>query len=283
MSTGIDTSTSAYRMNAIKITAKRELLSTLYGFGLYVVMFVIFLLTAYGSIRISLMNVVNNGLEALPNPITSPFYLTVFLAATYLGLCSAIAISRERDQGTLEVLFYGPVDSTSYVLGKYLQQILTFGVVLAFSLVNFFLLSQFTNLGFTGNFFGLLILSVFLASCMISFGIFLSAAAKKTVFAVAMFITLVLFFVIFWGAHSVIMSLPGKSLTTFLIYTRLVLDNLNTVVQWISPLAYFQRGMMAVAQSNFWQYLLSIISSLIYTAVLLGAAVTIFDRKGVKR
>ena len=54
------------RTNAIKVTARRELLSTLYGLGLYVVLFVIFLLTAYGSIRVSLLNVVNNGLEALP-------------------------------------------------------------------------------------------------------------------------------------------------------------------------------------------------------------------------
>lgn len=273
----------AYRTRAIRVTAKRELLSTLYGFGLYLVLSVIFLLTSYASIRISLLNVVNNGLEALPNPITSPFYLTVFLASTYLGLCSAVAISREREQGTLEVLFYGPVDSLSYVLGKYAQQILTFGVVMVFSLVNFFLLSQFTNLGFSGNFFGLLILSVFLASCMIAFGIFLSAASKRTIFAVVLFLALVLFFVIFWGAHSLIMSLPGKSLTTLLVYTRLVLDNLNAVIQWISPLAYFVRGMVAVSQANLPQYIVSIMSSLVYTAVLLWLTVTIFDRKGVKR
>lgn len=273
----------SYRTRAIRVTAKRELFSTLYGLGLYIVLFVIFLLTSYASIRISLLNVVNNGLEALPNPITSPFYLTVFLASTYLGLCSAIAISREREQGTLEVLFYGPVDSTSYVLGKYAQQLLTFGVVLVFSLVNFFLISQFTNLGFSGSFFGLLVLSVFLASCMIAFGVFLSAAAKRTVFAVVLFLALVLFFVIFWGAHTLIMSLPGKSLTTLLVYTRLVLDNLNAVIQWISPLAYFVRGMVAVSQGNVGQYLVSVVSSLLYTAFLLGFAVVIFDRKGVKR
>ena len=125
---------------------------------------------------------------------------------------------------------------------SFFKQVLTFFVVLGFSLINFFLLSQFTNLGFSGNFFGLFVLSVFLASCMISFGIFLSAAAKRTIFAVILFISLVLSFVIFWGAHSLIMSLPGKNLTTLLIYTRLVLDNVNVLVQWISPLAYFVKG-----------------------------------------
>ena len=43
----------SHRIHAIKVTARRELFSTLYGLGLYVVLFVIFLLTAYGSIRVS--------------------------------------------------------------------------------------------------------------------------------------------------------------------------------------------------------------------------------------
>lgn len=274
---------SAYRFNAVRVIAKRELFSTLYGLGLYIVLAIIFLLTSYGSVRLSLLNVVENGLEALPNPIAWPFFLTVFLAATYLGLCSAIAISREREQGTLEVLFYGPVDSISYVLGKFSQQLLTFGVVLVFSLINFFIISQFTNLGFSGGFFGLLILSIFLAASMVAFGIFLSSVAKRTIVGVVLFIALVLFFVIFWAAHSFIMSLPGRNLTTFLIYARLILDNLNIVIQWISPVSYFLRGMMAVGLGSFSQYAVSIISSIIYSAVLLGLAVFMFERKGVKR
>jgi hypothetical protein len=35
----------SYRMNAVKVTAKRELKSTLYGIGLYVVLTIIFLIT----------------------------------------------------------------------------------------------------------------------------------------------------------------------------------------------------------------------------------------------
>jgi hypothetical protein len=118
---------------------------------------------------------------------------------------------------------------------------------------------------------------------MVSFGIFLSAVAKRTVAAVVLFISLVLFFVLFWGAHQFIMSLSGLKLTTFLVYARLILDNLNMVVQWISPLAYFIRGLMAVDLGSTTQYLISIVSSLIYSAVLLGLAVTMFERRGVKR
>lgn len=273
----------SYRTNTVKVTAKREFFSTVYGVGLYAVLFFIFLLTSYLSIRVSLLNVMQNGLQALPNPITSPFFTAVFLAATYLGLCSAISISREREQGTLEVLFYGPVDSTSYILGKFTQQLLTFGVVLLFGVVNFFLVSLFTNLGFSSKFLGLLVLSIFLASSMVSFGIFLSAVAKRTIAGVVLFISLVLFFVVFWGAHGFIMSLSGLKLTTFLVYARLILDNLNAVIQWISPLSYFLRGMMAVDLGSVKEYAISIVSSTIYTAVLLGLSVVMLERRGVKR
>lgn len=273
----------AYRLNAIKVTTKRELRSTLYGLGLYVVMTLIFLGAAYLSIRQSLVSVVENGLMVLPNPITQPFFLTVGLASTYLGLCAAIAISRERDQGTLEVLFYGPVDTVSYVLGKYIHQILAFLVMLAFSVINFVAVSLVTNLGFSRNFIGILLLSVFLASCMISFGIFLSAITRRMVVSIILFLGLVLFFIAFWVAHAWVMSIPGKDLTTLTIFARVVLDNLNTVLQWISPLSYLARGSTAIAMGNVGQYLLSIVSSVLYTVVLLGLSIYAFERKGVRR
>jgi len=181
------------------------------------------------------------------------------------------------------VLFYGPVDAIAFILGKYTQQLLTFGVVLLFGLVNFFLISLFTNLGFSIKFIWLLVLSIFLASSMVSFGIFLSAVAKRTVGAVVLFISLVVFFALFWGAHSAIMAMSGLKLTTFLVYTRLILDNLNNIIQWISPFAYFLRGLIAVELGSATQYLISICSSLIYSAVLLGLAIYMFERGGVKR
>jgi len=101
-----------------------------------------------GSIRVSLLNVVNNGLEALPNPITSPFYLTVFpggnLSGTMLGHCY-LTRARAGDAGSSVLRARSIQSPMSWA--KYSQQVLTFLVVLAFSLVNFFLLSQLTNLG----------------------------------------------------------------------------------------------------------------------------------------
>lgn len=272
----------SYRTNASKVIAFRELFSTLYGLGLYVVLTAVFLISSY-TVHGSVFQLEQNGLLALPSPLTSPFFLTVGLVAIYLGLCSAISISRERDQGTLEVLFYGPVDSFSYILGKYGQQMLTFFVVLVFSVINFWLVSLVTNFGFSGNFFSLMMLSIFLASCMVSFGIFLSTLTKRTNISLILFIALMILLVIFPFARQSVLSIPGKSLTTVMIYIRIVLDNLNILMQWISPVAYFERGLVAVGLHDTVQYIISIAASTIYTAVILGISMKVFENKGVKR
>lgn len=273
----------SFRTHAIKVASKREIRSTLYGVGIYITLALIFLAASYFFINSSIRNAMDAGIIALRNPITEPFFFSVGLAATYLGLCSALSVSRDRDQGTLEVLFYGPVDTVSYLMSKFTHQLMAFVLVLAFAVVNFYLLSLITNFGITSDFIGFLVLSLFLTSCMVSFGIFLSVATRRVMASVIVFLGLVLFFLAFSAAHSVIMSLPSQGMTPLLIYVRVIIDNLNAVIQWISPIAYFSRGMTAVFMRDFAQYGVSLLASLAYTAVLIGASIWLFDRKGVRR
>lgn len=275
----------AHRVNAVRVQAKRELRSTLNGLGIYVVMSLIFVAISFWGFRSQLFEVMQAGIIPLQNPILIPFYLAVGLAAAYLGLCAALSISRERDMGTIEVLFYGPVDSTSYVAGKYVQQMLAFLVVLVFSIVNFYVISAFTNLG-VSNIVGLLVLSLFLASCMVSFGIFLSSLSRRMAVSVILFLGLILFFLAFQFIHAYLQGLTifdQRNYNPLLIYVRGLFDNLNFVINWISPLAYFDRGSLALLMGDMVQYVWSLASSLIYSVVLLGLSVVAFNRKGVRR
>lgn len=273
----------SFRAHAMKVSAKREIRSTLYGIGLYAALALIFIASAYFFVNSSIRSALDAGVLALQNPITEPFFFSVGLAATYLGLCSALSVSRDRDQGTLEVLFYGPVDAVSYLLSKFLHQLLAFVVVLAFAIVNFYLVSLVTNFGFTADFIGFLVLSLFLTSCMVGFGIFLSVITRRMMASVIAFLALVLFFLSFSVAHTIIMSLPGESMTPLLVYVRVIIDNMNAVMQWISPLSYFSRGMTAVFMGDFAQYAMSLLSSVVYTVILLSLSVSIFQKKGVRR
>lgn len=271
------------RIHAAKVVAKREIKSSLYGTGIYITLALIFLASSYFFVNSSINNVLDAGVLALRNPITEPFFFSVGLAATYLGLCSALTISRERDQGTLEVLFYGPVDAVSYIASKFLHQLMAFAVVLAFATINFFLISQVTNFGFSSGFLSVLILSVFLTSCMVSFGIFLSVSTRRMIVSVILFLGLVFFFYGFRVAHGVVMSITGRDLPVLIVYIRMILDNMNAVVRWISPLAYFDRGILAAFMGDAVQYGLSLLSSTVYTLILLALSVWIFNRKGVRR
>lgn len=275
----------AHRVNAVRVQAKRELRSTVNGLGIYVVMSLIFLAISIWGFRSTLFSVTEAGISALQNPILNPFYLAVLLAASYLGLCAALSISRERDLGTIEVLFYGPMDSTSFVFGKYVQQMLAFTVVLFFSLVNFLLISSATNLGLS-NIIGLLVLSLFLASCMVSFGIFLSSLSKRMAVSLILFVGLILFFLAFSIIHAYMQGLSifdQRDYNALLIFVRALLDNMSPVIGWISPLSYFDRGSLALVMGDTGQYILSLASSLIYSVILLGLSVVAFNRKGVRR
>lgn len=273
----------SFRLHVARVTAKRELKSTLYGVGLYLTLCLIFFGASYFFVRGTLQSIINEGIVASVNPITGPLFIAVGLAAIYLGLCSSLAISRDRDHGTLETLFYGPVDATSYIVGKYLHQLTTHLVVVVFALIHFFLLSSVTQIGFSRDMLSLLILSIFLTSSMVGFGILLSVSTRRMIVSVIVFLALVIFFLGFAAFHTWIMSLPTQSVTGVLIYVRIVMERVNDVVKWISPVAYFQRGMAAVATQNMSQYLLSIAQSLIYTVVLLAVSVWAFKKKGVRR
>jgi len=270
------------RGNVVKLVARRELKSTFYGLGVYAIMTFSFLMASF-MLKSTISSVVNNGLMVFGNPLNYPLFIAVVIGASYLALCSAISISRERDQGTLEVLFYGPVDSVSYILGKYGEQMISFLGMMVFYLIYFYVMSVLTNLGFTGSFLQIVVLSVFLASCMVGFGILLSSITRSVRTSIVIFLGLVAFFLAFDIVHSIIMSMPGKDLSTFLIYARVGLQYVNYVIEWLSPFAYLQRGITAVNMMNAGRYLLSILFSLIYTGILLSLAVIAFNRKGVKK
>src|SRR5690606_16783493 len=134
-------------------------------------------------------------------------------------------------------------------------------VMLAFGAVNFFLISQVTNFGFSAGFISALILSIFLTSCMVSFGIFLSVSTRRMIVSVVLFLGIVLFFFGFAAAYNAVLGITARDLPVFIIYLRVILDNMNAVIRWVSPIAYFNRGLLAAFMGDAGQYALSLLSS----------------------
>ncbi|MEW6047971.1 MAG: ABC transporter permease subunit [Bacillota bacterium] len=263
--------------------AGRDLRSHLFGFSLYLAVSLVLLGVSHFAMRNALWQVEQNGLIVLGSPISYPFFLAMWLLTIYLGLMAAVAIARERDSGTLEVLFYGPVDGLSYLAGKFLQPVASFAVVMLFYLLYFGVTAAYTNLGFPGQVLQLLLLSLALAGCVVALGLAVSALSRRVFISVLVFLGLMLFFTLFDVAHAVLMAIPGERLTDLLAFARMVVDSTQQVMAWISPVEYYSRGSAALLMGERSAYLVALGSSVLYTAVLMALAAWIFQRKGVRR
>lgn len=275
-------SVTAQRLRVIRLVAGRELRSTLYGIGIYIVMALSFVASSY-FLNQALWTISQNGVLVVPPPLVGPLFIAVLISSVYLALLSSLSISRERDQGTLEVLFYGPVDSISYVLGKFVEQMLVFGAVLIVDLVFFLILSLVTNLGLNWELLALLVISFFVAASVVAFGIFLSSVTKSSRASVVLFVALMVALIGFSYGYQYLMNLPDKDLSTGLIYLRQAADILSRGINWLSPVGYLNRGATAVALQSPTGYLVAVGEALVYALVLLAGSVFFFNRKGVKR
>ncbi|MDD2430565.1 MAG: ABC transporter permease subunit [Bacillota bacterium] len=287
-----------YRSVAIKAMAGRDLRSTLFSMGIYIAI-------ALGLIVASIMlytyvgGIMENGLDVMPSsetetryyserqqtpePMLGPLQWAVYIGAVYITLSASMSISRERDQGTMEVLFYGPVDSIAFVVAKFVEQILAFGVILLFYIGYFLILSKVSNFALGIGFFKMLILSLLLAGCMASFGMFLSSMTRRVKTSVILFLVFIIIFLTVPVLHSYFMvNFPGN-VKGVLSVARQVTSYLNFLVSWISPFSYLQRGTVAILLSSNIEFIKSLVFSLLYTAVLLAGSIFIFNKKGVRR
>lgn len=270
------------RLHVVKVIARRGIQSTVYGLGIYVAASIAFLVAMF-FIRSNIHGVTENGLMVMTNPLNYPLFIAVIIGATYLSLTSAIAVSRERDQGTLEVLFYGPIDGTSYLFAKFIEQLVVFLGLAVLYVVIFFGISRLTNFGMDGSFLGMAGLSVFLTASIVAFGLFLSTISRSTRTAVILLLALLALFLAVDVVASILTSMSAKDMSTTLIYARVAVEVVNKGLQWISPFAYLNRGIAAVRMGSASQVLSSIVGSLVYTIILLGLAIQFFERKGVRK
>ncbi|NLA57375.1 MAG: ABC transporter permease subunit [Firmicutes bacterium] len=275
-------SKTQYRANAVKVIARRDIRSTVNGLGIYVVASLAFLVSML-FVRSNLKGVTENGLMVMVNPLNYPFFIAVTIGATYLALTSTMSVSRERDQGTLEVLFYGPIDSVAYVLAKFLEQLVTFlGLVIVYMVI-FFIISKITNFGMDGSFIAMAGLSVLLAASIVAFGLLLSTLCRSARTSVILLLVLLVLFLAVNVVAGILNSMSAKDMSVTLVYIRVAVDMINRFLQWISPFGYLNRGMSAVSLGSANLIISSIGASLLYTIVLLALAMRFLDRRGVRK
>ncbi len=270
------------RPRTVWTITRRDVLGMLYGPGVYLVV-------AFGML--ATLPVVSSYLDAversrvlvLADAFTLPFFVAATVAMLFLALSSVATVAREREQGTLETLFYGPVDIASYVLAKHLAQVVTFlpiGLGLAALMLAY---SGITGLRLPGAFGLELLLSVFTAAAVTALGICLSTLVRGARAGIALFAALTgLFLAIRLGAE-LLSGIPVTNNSSPLLLLRNVMLALDTIVEYISPFSVLQRGIDALVRGDALGYLAAIGLSCGQCVLLLIAAVRLLGRRSVRR
>jgi len=267
--------------NTMRVLAKRDLASALQSWGIYVTVFVSFMVSSW-MLKSHLDTLRENNIMITSYPVETPLSWSVIIVSLYLVFVSAVSISREREQGTLETLWYGPVTAPSFLMAKYIKDLLLYLVALGCAAVYFWVASWMTNIGFTLDLVKALGISFFVVSCFVSFGLFISSLAARVRSSVIWMIAVLLGFLAVWFANSVLNVMPEEALSSSLLYIRGTLSVLYTVIDWVSPFSYLSRAMSSITVGNSLVYVLNIVYCLVYSAVLLVLATVILKQRGVR-
>jgi ABC-2 type transport system ATP-binding protein len=270
------------RSRTIAVLGRRELMSVLYGPGPYIVV-ALGVLAALPVVAGYLDAVQRSGMLVLADAFTLPFFVAATLATLFLALAAIASIARERDQGTLEVLFYGPVDAVSYVLAKQVALVLAYvpmSLVLALMILSY---AQMTGLRLPSVFPWELLLSLFTAMAVTALGICLSTVVRSVRAGMALLAGVAgLFLAIRFGSA----LLSGVQVTNNfspLLFLRDFAVSLDVVVGYVSPFSVFQSGVEALVRADSGAYLFAILVSCVQAALLLAASVRLLAWRGVRR
>ena len=262
--------------------ARRDLLGMLYGPGIYLVVALGMLVTL--PVIAGYLDVVErNRVLILADAFTLPFFVAATIAMLFLALASVATIARERDQGTLEVLFYGPVDVRAYVLAKHLAHVLAF-LPIVFGLATLTLAyAGMTGLRLPQAFALEVLLAVFTAAAVAALGVCLSTLARGVRAGIALLGVLMAIFLAIRIGSELLSGIAVTNNVSPLLVLRGVVLAIDAVAGYASPFGLFQSGVDGLVRQDLLAYLSAILLSCLQCAVLLFVSVRLLARRGVRR
>jgi len=256
--------------------------ATVYGLGIYVTLSIALAVAAL-VIHNTVRYVERNAVLSTRQPLFLPIALIVIVLSLYLALGAVVAVARERDRGTLQVLMFGPVDEASFLLGHFFAQLKVYGGVILLAIVWVNLVSWLLHLAFSLEVILLLATSVSTAGAVVAFGLLVAVWGGRTRAALVYFILIVLLFIAVQVGYDVTSGIalgsnPTQNDPIFIIRNALVA--VTNVTQWVSPYTQFSRIMDDVLNRSVTSYFLHFGLTLAQGLVLLTASVLILKRKG---
>jgi ABC-type transport system involved in multi-copper enzyme maturation permease subunit len=273
-----------YRLNAIRTISRKSSQTKFWGLGVFIVMslgFAISSMLLVNTIKFTEVNIVS----VEKQPLLMPVMVNAVLVSLYLAFTSAISASREYDKGTLELLLYGPVDESSFILGIFAAQLAIFSVTVMAAMVWTLVCIWQVNLTFQWSLLLIFLATFFMAAQLISLGLLLAMLGGKTRNSLVYLVLAVLFFAAIPLADMIVANLVTVSASTAndpLLIVRDVLTAINGVISWFSPYALLKNALDGVTAGSTSAYLLNMAVMAVETILLLAGSVVTLKKKGVR-
>jgi ABC-type transport system involved in multi-copper enzyme maturation permease subunit len=272
----------AKRWHAARAIQARGRVAIAYGLGIYITLSLAFAAAAI-TLHNTLRFVERNAVLSTRQPLFLPIAFMVAVVSLYLGMSAALAVARERDRGTLQVLLFGPVDESAFLLGHFVAQLQVYAGVVLLAIVWVNLVTWLLHLAFSIPVVILLITSLATVAAVIAFGLLVAVWGGRTRAALVYFILIALLFIGLqlgreFVSGMVLTSSPTQNDPIFLIRNALVAINL--VTEWVSPYAQLSRIMDDLLNENVRGYALHLAVMLLQVLLFLSASILILQRKG---
>jgi ABC-type transport system involved in multi-copper enzyme maturation permease subunit len=270
------------RWSAAGVIAWREARATLRGASGYVGL-TIALIAAAWMLLIDVRALKAAGLLVRADPFRAPAAAALLVLALFLAVSAAVSAARDRESGTLEVLFYGPVDEVSYILGKVGGLLVAYVAALPLLLLSLLLLAWVSGFTLTPVIIASLALSIIPAAEIAGFGILLSVGTDRVRSAVLLLLGVAVVLLGVNLAYRIVLLVPIEDPASPVLPLRDTLAGLDLAVSWIAPFTYLERIVDGVMAGAWRTVLVGVASALAYTAAMIGLAAFWLRRRGVHR
>lgn len=264
------------------VIARREMLGAIRGLGGYVALSLA-LVAGTAILLVDVRALAIGGVLVLADPFAPSLTVALLVTALFLAVSAAVSTARDRESGTLEVLFYGPVDEIAYITGKVGGLLGAFVAALPLLGVAFLLLSVITGFALTDRIWASLVVSVVPAAMIVSFGIVLAVGTSRVRTAILLLIGVIAAILGTSFAYNLVLLIPIADAASPILPLRDGLVVLKEVVGWLSPFSYLERVVDGVTRGAWQSAATNLAIALAWAVAMTGLAALWLRRRGVQR
>jgi ABC-type transport system involved in multi-copper enzyme maturation permease subunit len=224
-----------------------------------------------------------DGPQGLNTPLAGGLWVATLVVALFLGLSGALSLARERERGTLEVLFYAPLTATTVVLARFGALWLALLAAVAVTVPYFLAVAWLSGFAFSAAFVALLPLAVALGGPALALSVAVSCVARRVRGAALLFAAIAaVLLAIDLGDRVAGLATSAGAQGGLVGDGQFVLAVVAGALGWASPFAYLSRLADPLTASAVGPYLQAAGGAIVYTAVLLAVAVGALRWRGVR-